>query len=432
MNTTAKGDKLEAAIYELFQQLIDNGDFFIKKDHCKLRSKPSYYSQDRESDIIFDLSIELWMPGANRPSLLFIIECKDYNHAVPVDDVEEFYDKLKQVHAHKGIIVTRKSFQKSARAIAKNRGMGLLRYFAPNQHKWILERNTAANIISPPSKILQELAEVMSNEEFESPVFDLLCESTHGATTSIWEFFSILTSESELPDLSKIATELKMFSGNVPYLRETEIEDATRRVSEMLVNAGSTLDLNALCKLENRNSGLKVIRHQATDSITVSKHTLGRIIFDDKTIELFPQNAKDEQQLRFTLAHELGHYYLEHQRYLKLDTCDATDLDDIPQRFIDLTDVKRLEWQANRFASSLLMPRLSFTEAVAQFLERLDIRHKGHGLIFVDQQPANQAAFDSICRGLAGKYAVSFGAVAVRLQQLGLLNDQRGKTASRV
>jgi hypothetical protein len=59
------------------------------------------------------------------------------------------------------------------------------------------------------------------------------------------------------------------------------------------------------------------------------------------------------------------------------------------------------------------------------------MRNKGHGLIFVDGQPGNQAAFELICRDLARKFGVSFGATAVRLEQLGLLNDQRGKLALR-
>lgn len=431
MNTTAKGDKLEAAIYDLFTRLIDNGDFWAKKEFCRLQAKPKYHSRDRGSDITFDLSIEIWMPGADRPALLYVIECKDYNHAVPVDDVEEFQDKLKQIQAHKGIIATRGSFQKSAHALAKNRGMGLLRYFAPHRHRWILERTTAANIISVPSKSLQELAAVMTDEEFESPVLDLVCDSAHGTTTSIWEFFSNLASDSTLTDLSKIEAEIKKFGGNVPYLDETEIEAAAQLASGVLHSSGTALNLDALCDLEHQKSGLKVIRYRTNEGMAISKHTLGRIIFDDKIIELFPQNAKDEQQLRFTLAHELGHYYLDHQRYLKLDTCEADDLEGISRGFLEMTDVKKLEWQANRFAASLLVPRPLFTAAISEALERHDIRDKGYGMIFVDHQPNNQATFASICGELARNFNVSFGAVAVRLEQLHLLNDQRVKLASK-
>jgi Zn-dependent peptidase ImmA (M78 family) len=363
--------------------------------------------------------------------MLCIIECKDYSHAVPVDDVEEFSDKLRQVQAHKGIIVTRSTFQKGAHALAKSRGMGLLRYFAPKRHKWILERTTAANIISASSKSLQDLAEVMTNE-FESPVFDLACDSKHGATTSIWEFFSNLASDSDLPDMSQIVTEIKRIGGNVPFLQEAEIENTAQRISALLTSTGTVFNLDELCSFEHERSGLKVVKHLSTEGLEVSKHTLGRIVFDDNTIELFPLNAKDEQQLRFTLAHELGHFYLGHKHYLKLDTFDLDDLENSPQKLIELTDVKKLEWQANRFAASLLMPRTSFTEAVATVWDRLDMRNKGHGMIFVDSQPGNQVAFALICRDLAEKFGVSFGAVAVRLEQLGLLNDQRGKLASRI
>ncbi|EKB1969398.1 hypothetical protein ACJO1Z_05845 [Vibrio parahaemolyticus] len=91
MNTVRKGDELEAAIFEFFSTQIDHGQFWAHKDYCKIFTQKGYYSRDREKDIIFDVSIEIYLPGQETYSVLVLIECKNYNHRVPVDDIEEFY-----------------------------------------------------------------------------------------------------------------------------------------------------------------------------------------------------------------------------------------------------------------------------------------------------------------------------------------------------
>lgn len=63
MNSTTKGNYLEVKIFNLFQQQISQDKFFAKKEFCKIFRKKGYYSKDRESDIIFDVSIEIFLPG---------------------------------------------------------------------------------------------------------------------------------------------------------------------------------------------------------------------------------------------------------------------------------------------------------------------------------------------------------------------------------
>ena len=99
-STTSRGDVLEKRIYDYFKAEISADRFFAKADCCKLRSKPKYFSRDRRSTITFDVSVEIYMPGAAEPSVVFLIECKNYTHAVPVDDAEEFFIKVPQTLSH--------------------------------------------------------------------------------------------------------------------------------------------------------------------------------------------------------------------------------------------------------------------------------------------------------------------------------------------
>ena len=70
-----------------------------------------------------DVSFELTPLGGART--IYVVECKCYNHRVPVDDIEEFHSKLDDIGAHKGILITTVGFQEGAIKTAKGRGIAL-------------------------------------------------------------------------------------------------------------------------------------------------------------------------------------------------------------------------------------------------------------------------------------------------------------------
>ena len=430
MNTVAKGNKLEAEVFRLFRRIIDEGDFYAKKEFCKLPQKARYFSRTREKEIEFDLAVEIWLPGASRPSLICPIECKNYAHAVPVDDVEEFVSKYEQVEAHKGIIVSRGPFQQGAQTYAKNKGLGLIRYLADDTHKWVLHRSTAANVVLAKADHRITLSKIMTDETFQSPVLDVVCESAGGATTSLWEFFGDLLGNPESQEWMAVQSPIRQFGSVVPYVEETEIEALAVRVADSSGESHGPIDLEKLCGNELRSSGLKVLRYANETHPEVSPNVLGIFRFEENTIELFEAHAKNPGQMRFTLAHELGHHFLRHAQYLALDVCDEADVESRPLPLIDLTDISRLEWQANHFAACLLIPRRSLLHRFRTLLEQFNIKDKGYGVLYVDGQPCNQESFAMICSHLSQAFQVSFGAIAVRLKVLWLLNDQRWASAA--
>ena len=141
MNSRIKGDALESKFLRLLKRNLVQGNFFVSSERCKVFSQKGYYSKDREKEIVFDISIEVYLPGKTTYSLLILIECKNYNHPVPVDDVEEFYQKLQQVSGAKGIMVSTSSFQESALTFSKSKGIGIIRYYDNKQIKWELTRS---------------------------------------------------------------------------------------------------------------------------------------------------------------------------------------------------------------------------------------------------------------------------------------------------
>lgn len=130
MNTIKKGDTLEDKVFELFKEYILKDRFWARKECCEIYKKKGYYSKDRKKNIIFDVAIEIFLPGQKTYSSLVLIECKNYNHKVPVDDVEEFFMKAQQISGGniKGIVVSNNAFQEGAFNFSESKGIGLLRY----------------------------------------------------------------------------------------------------------------------------------------------------------------------------------------------------------------------------------------------------------------------------------------------------------------
>ncbi|MBE9156991.1 restriction endonuclease [Nodosilinea sp. LEGE 06152] len=125
-----KGTDYELKVMKLVKLKLEEDEFGINPKQARVSHKPTYYSRDRQKDIIFDVSIEICRKGAETPYWIWIWECKNYSHKVPVDDVEEFHAKLNQVGANrtKGTIITPIGFDEGACEFARSKGIGLWRW----------------------------------------------------------------------------------------------------------------------------------------------------------------------------------------------------------------------------------------------------------------------------------------------------------------
>src|SRR2546425_9526409 len=87
--------------------------------------------------------------------------------------------------------------------------------------------------------------------------------------------------------------------------------------------------------------------------------TLGKLTFNPLEIRIYKCADQDDRE-KFTLAHELGHYFLNHSDYMASESLEERDLDVEEPRELGIKDLMRMEWQANYFASCLLLPTKSF------------------------------------------------------------------------
>lgn len=129
--------------YEQFTQQVINELVGVTVHHRKV-----YIGRVSQRDIVIDVSFNYSIAGSD---LLFLVECKCYNHAVPVDDVEEFHSKINDIGAHKGIMVTTVGFQSGAIKTAKGRGIALA--LLTNEHQkgeLVYVVNAAGPVKRPP------------------------------------------------------------------------------------------------------------------------------------------------------------------------------------------------------------------------------------------------------------------------------------------
>lgn len=431
-NTTKIGDSFENKVYELFKEELSQDRLFVKGDSCNIYQKKGYYSRDRQSEIIFDISIEVFIPGETEYSFLIIIECKNYSHPVPVDDIEEFYSKLQQISGAnvKGIVISPNSFQSGALNFSKSKGIGIARFIDNDNFKWILKRAvsgivTEKEIQNSEYNILQAL----SNENFISTQIDFFGFAKDNYTYST-KYLAQYLLEDDVEKFgdkaNKLLVQNKENTSFVPFIPKKDIEEKSNEILKSINYLSGEVSIdNVFEYLEST----KCIKLQFIDSLGYDKlgfEVLGTISFDPPTITISKNGNGNEHRKKFTIAHELGHLLLEHNKYLTKEYYAENDLEEGGYDLININEIKKLEWQADYFASSLILPKNNLLNEFFKLLELEDIKNKGYGALYVDAQQCNINNYYKVTNRLREKFSVSRKAIAIRLKNLGYLNDSTG------
>ena len=160
-------------------------------------------------------------------------------------------------------------------------------------------------------------------------------------------------------------------------------------------------------------------------------------------------NPSRRGRYHFTLAHEVGHWRLHRQHFVSNPAQrtlfgDGTPHPDVVCRSSEVS--QPVEWQANAFASCLLMPRKFVHSAWTEFrgaddspvaiseLRKLYAETSAvepwyrHGQLAADQESQDLAMKEEFCRPLAQTFQVSPEAMRIRLEQLELLVTTKVKS----
>lgn len=417
VSTIEKGDELEDKFYQylLEQQSRESLVYEVYPSNlCKIHKKKKYYCEQRENYVTFDVVVEVYRQGSTSPHLYVIFECKNYEGAISEDKITDFSDKVGRIfgHAAKGVVVVSSRLQSGAEKVAKKRKMGIVKY---DEHGI----ETIADRKSGPCVEYRFIeAQIFKNE---SPVKSLRFSAYHDGNFfgSIEQFLRCLDS-SQSADSEFASNSVGV---SIPYVSDEAIKSSTHKLLEQIAYKDGSVDLNKIClKL---HIDLQFTNQTGQDGD--GNFVLGSANFDRKSILIYPHDNKNRE--RFTIAHEVGHFCLRHDQYLLSETFVERDLfisDEKENSF----NYERLEFQANMFASDLLLPDKVFLEKTAECRKNLGIEDRGHGYIFVDDQPCNYGPYNQLLFDLSSYFEVSMQAIEIKFKKNGMLTDQRKKPES--
>jgi len=155
-------------------------------------------------------------------------------------------------------------------------------------------------------------------------------------------------------------------------------------------------------------------------------------IFQQKplAIKIDASLANDDTKFRFTVAHEYGHFVLHGQLSIGSDVGLERTIRDTSIDFVEVgrkrleTPRDWIEWQANRFAAAILIPRATIVHAVRRVQSRMGIT-SNRGRIILEHKAYSYADLNRQLRELCLIYIVSKTAMQNRLSTLEILIDQR-------
>lgn len=193
----------------------------------------------------------------------------------------------------------------------------------------------------------------------------------------------------------------------------------------------SLTPLAEIAQRMNREFGVRFVFNEPLGTTAQGRKILGSCHFPSRTIQVDPALLANTARFNFTLAHEIGHLILHRKLKLnfgELDTPVGHIQDNRSHIHLGRRQARTarewLEWQADYFASGLLMPRSTVRQAIVDKQAGLGINRR-QGYIYLDNQSANVVAYRNVLYHLQFTYQVSRTVVNIRLKHLGLLEDRR-------
>jgi Zn-dependent peptidase ImmA (M78 family) len=184
----------------------------------------------------------------------------------------------------------------------------------------------------------------------------------------------------------------------------------------------------------HKNTGLLVAWEEL--GVKGDAKVLGKVSFRRKTLFLDVSLDKERKPaFRFTAAHEIGHWVLHRHNWKNLrfdERCaPQEEMDDDESSLCKLDRRSPREWlefQANVFAASMVMPREPFQEAIVSAQMEMGIK-RNLGAVYLSQARYSTRDFQELVSRLTLKFDVSRASVEVRMKTLQLLVDEATKSA---
>lgn len=386
MNTVKIGDAFELKSKRLIKKAFDNNEFSIDPAHCTVKEKVKYYSIKRKGNIIFDLSIEVKHPKADKPFLVCIVECKNLSKPVPVDDIEEFESKVDGIKEFqtKKIVIAKKGFQSGAYKTADTLGVTLI------------------NVNEDDYEIVLYKPDKQSNKDAEY--------------VKIEDKIETLIKSALLPN--KIEGLKRLSANEINGIAVSFLDGIDENITAKYLKT----PLNRIIDYLKKEKSLKIIDYNYLIDGN-GKEQLGYYDVKNKTIFISPTIRKT-MQFPFVLAHEIGHFVLHSElksNQIVYDNFKDSEYNLFEQKNRLMNDKNWIEWQANCFAACLLMPKKTILAWLINIQLNKGIRNQGK--IYLDHQHINKKDHREIIEELAEFFDVSKISVEYRLESIGAIEE---------
>jgi Zn-dependent peptidase ImmA (M78 family) len=392
MNTTRVGTEFENKVFDYVSSLLDTEGFLgTTKKYSKVFKHKKYKCAATDREIDFDITIETYNHQANSDewSSLIILECKNYSQKVDIADLDEFTAKMNSISRSgiKGCMVSTVGYSRTEIDQAKKDHIALT-VFAKNDMEWYTTRNTHME-----SEYLMKM---------------LLGKSQIGCTPVIYHDGNFTNLIDFLKSAGAAIT--KKNEVFIPFYKDVTIKQKANELYGRCKYVTNDIAGETLAKL------YPDVKIRFDD---LSAGILGTFSFDEKVITISNVIIDDEHRRNFTLAHEIGHLCL-HEPFMRGHAKKFVDYSMDKMKLLQDDLIKRMEQQANKFASFLLMPQGKLEAEVNRLLELTGNRT---GRFYLDNQMCNIKEVDGVLKSLSQTFNVSKEAMKIRLIKEGLLID---------
>lgn len=382
-----KGDAFENLVFTKLKELIESQDIPGVSRYNEIFLHKQYpYPTVPHVMLNPDITIEVY-PNSDKKrwSNLLVIECKNHKRKIDHSIYCEFIGNLTNYPRSgvRGIMISSVGFTQEVITLAQ-------------QH------NVALAVLSEHSNwqtIIWRQINTLDQSQFKYKVLRGESSIDYPLVYSKYSFITI----SDLLQECGISMPNAL---HIPFITDEEICTKVNEILQETRHMTKESFINRCFSVIAANYRFNFVEMQ-------EDCYLGKCDFKEHIITI--NSTLTEQRRNFTIAHELGHIALHSSVVENLLSIEDRKSDE--NAAISNSTHSIMEYQANTFASYLLMPDAPFNAEVNKLFKELDIRK---GRLYHDNQPCNIHVCDAVIRTLSSKFNVSKEAVIVRLKRANL------------
>lgn len=385
-NNQHKGDYFENLVFKKLKELIKNQDIpgvsryneiFLHKQYASKTAPDVMLNPDITIEVYSNSNKETW-------SNLLVVECKNHGRKIDNSIYREFVGNLSDYPRSgvRGIMISSAGFTQQVITLAQSDNIALV--VLSEQSDW--------------ETIIWRKINSFEQHQFGHKVL------TGEASTS----YPIVYSGNSFVTVSDLLQECGIPMSKALHIPFMEDNVICKKVEDILQNTKYLIKENFIdCCFS------LIAPNYKFDFVEMQEDCLGKCDFKEHVITINSSLSKHRQN--FTIAHELGHIALHSSIVENLFSIEDRESD--KNTIISKSIYGRMEYQANTFASYLLMPNIPFMAEVNKLFKENWITT---GRLYHDYQPCNIRDCNVVVGALSSKFNVSQEAVIVRLKRANL------------